>query len=44
MAIVVDGKTLLTYSDYVQFPEDGKRHEIIGGLHHVTPSPVQNGW
>jgi len=41
MAIVVDGKTLLTYSDYVQFPEDGKRHEIIGGLHHVTPSPVQ---
>lgn len=40
MAKVVDGKTLLTYSDYVHFPEDGRQHEIIGGVHHVTPSPV----
>jgi Uma2 family endonuclease len=40
MSVVVNGKTLLTYSDYVLFPDDGRRHEIIGGVHHVTPSPV----
>src|SRR5262245_34162211 len=40
MAVVIEGKTLLTYSDYVHFPEDGKRHELIGGIHYVTPSPV----
>ncbi len=40
MGKVINGKTLLTYSDYVLFPEDGRQHEIIGGVHHVTPSPV----
>jgi Uma2 family endonuclease len=40
MSVVVEGRTLLTYSDYVLFPEDGKRHEIVGGLHYVTPSPI----
>jgi Uma2 family endonuclease len=29
----------LTYDDYVKFPEDGKRHELIDGKHYVTPSP-----
>ena len=29
----------LTYDDFVQFPDDGKRHELIGGEHYVTPSP-----
>ena len=29
----------LTYDDFVQFPDDGKRHEIIDGEHFVTPSP-----
>ena len=29
----------LTYDDFVQFPDDGLRHEIIDGEHHVTPSP-----
>ena len=29
----------LTYDDFVQFPDDGKRHEIIDGEHHVTLSP-----
>jgi Uma2 family endonuclease len=29
----------LTYDDFVQFPDDGKRHEIIDGEHYVTPSP-----
>jgi Uma2 family endonuclease len=30
----------LTYDDFVLFPDDGKRHEIIGGVHYVTPSPL----
>ena len=29
----------LTYGDYLSFPEDGKRHELIDGDHYVTPSP-----
>ena len=29
----------LTYDDYVQFPDDGKRHELIDGEHYVTPTP-----
>jgi len=31
--------TKFTYDDFVHFPEDGKRHEIIDGEHYVTPSP-----
>jgi Uma2 family endonuclease len=29
----------LTYKDYLLFPDDGKRHEIIDGDHYVTPAP-----
>jgi Uma2 family endonuclease len=29
----------LTYADFLLFPDDGKRHELIGGVHYVTPSP-----
>jgi Uma2 family endonuclease len=29
----------LTYDDFVLFPDDGKRHELINGEHFVTPSP-----
>ena len=29
----------LTYQDFLQFPDDGLRHEIIDGEHYVTPSP-----
>ena len=32
--------TKLTYSDYLRFPDDRLRHEIIDGVHFVTPSPV----
>lgn len=39
MPIVKNGRTLLTYEDYVRIPEDRDRHEIIGGRHFVTPSP-----
>ena len=29
----------LTYDDLLLFPDDGKRHELIDGVHYVTPSP-----
>lgn len=29
----------LTYDDYLNFPNDGKRYEIIDGEHHMTPAP-----
>jgi Uma2 family endonuclease len=31
--------TRFTYDDFVLFPDDGKRHELIDGDHYVTPSP-----
>ena len=33
--------TRFTYEDYVLFPDDGKRHELIEGKHYVTPSPTK---
>lgn len=30
----------LTYEDYCAIPDDGRRHEIIDGEHHVNPSPA----
>ena len=30
----------LTWDDYLRFPEDGQRHELIDGEHYVTASPV----
>ena len=35
-----DSTTKLTYADYLRFPDDGLRHEIIDGEHYVTPSPA----
>lgn len=29
-----------TYEDYVDFPEDGKRHEVVDGEHVVNPAPT----
>ena len=29
----------LTYEDFLLFPDDGMRHELIDGEHYVTPSP-----
>jgi hypothetical protein len=29
----------LTYEDFLLFPDDGKRHELIDGEHYVTSSP-----
>ncbi len=32
--------TKLTYNEYVLFPEDGNRHEIIDGRHYMNSAPV----
>lgn len=37
---VGDPTRKLTYDDYVLFPEDGLRHEILDGEHFVTPRPT----
>ena len=29
----------LTYADFLRFPDDGRRHELIDGVHFVSPSP-----
>ncbi|MDH5586776.1 MAG: Uma2 family endonuclease [Nitrospirota bacterium] len=29
-----------TYEDFLLFPEDGKRHELLDGDHFVTPAPT----
>jgi Uma2 family endonuclease len=33
------GDARLTYEDFLLFPDDGQRHELIDGVHYVTPSP-----
>jgi Uma2 family endonuclease len=30
----------LTYEDFLNFPDDGRRHELVDGDHYVTPAPV----
>ncbi len=32
--------TKLTLEDYLLFPDDGQRHELIDGEHYVSPSPI----
>ena len=32
--------TKLRYEEYVLFPNDGKRHEIIDGRHFMNPAPI----
>lgn len=34
-----DPSVRLTYRDYLRFPEDGRRHEILNGEHYVTAAP-----
>ena len=31
----------LTYEDYLAFPDDGRRHELVDGEHLVTPAPTR---
>ncbi|HKI05442.1 MAG TPA: Uma2 family endonuclease [Thermoanaerobaculia bacterium] len=37
---LADLRRKLTYEDYVHFPDDGKRHEIMDGEHYVSPAPL----
>lgn len=32
-------QTKFTYEDYLLFPDDGRRHELIDGEHYMTPAP-----
>ncbi len=34
-----DRSVRLTYDDYLRFPQDGRRHEILNGEHYVTEAP-----
>ena len=36
---VAQGATKLTHDDFLLFPDDGKRHELIDGEHFVSPAP-----
>lgn len=36
-----DLRPKLTYEDYVHFPEDGMRHEILDGEHYVSAAPTR---
>ena len=36
---LADLRRKLTYEDYVHFPDNGQRHEIIDGEHYVSPAP-----
>ena len=40
MPIVENSKIKLAYDDYVRIPNGRNRHEIIDGVHCVTPSPT----
>ena len=39
MAIRDTAHPKLTYEDYVLFPDDGRRHEILAGEHYVAATP-----
>ena len=36
---LAEPRVKLTYDDFLLFPDDGLRHELIDGEHYVTPSP-----
>jgi len=38
---LADLRHKLSYEDYVHFPDDGQRHEILDGEHYVTPAPAK---
>jgi len=40
MPMPAQSKQRLTYADFLLFPEDGKRHELIDGVHYVTAAPT----
>lgn len=40
MAVHNTVRRKLTYEDYLLFPEDGNRHEILDGEHYMSPAPT----
>lgn len=34
------GEIFVTYEQYAQMPDDGRRYEILEGVLQVTPSPT----
>ena len=40
MPTVARSDVRLTFDDFLLFPEDGKRHELIDGVHYVTAAPT----
>jgi Uma2 family endonuclease len=40
MPTATNPRRRLTYDDFLLFPDDGLRHEIIDGDHYVTAAPV----
>jgi Uma2 family endonuclease len=39
MPVMSGPQKRLTFSEFMLLPDDGKRHELIDGVHYVTPSP-----
>lgn len=39
MSTADENRLKFTYQDYVLFPDDGRRHEVIDGDHYVSPAP-----
>lgn len=39
MALPLTDNARLGYADYVAIPADGRRHEIVDGVHRVNPAP-----
>jgi Uma2 family endonuclease len=35
-----DSGRQLTYTDFLAFPDDGQRHELLGGVHVVSAAPL----
>ena len=40
MSEVMTHKRKYSYAEYVWFPDDGNRHEIIDGDHYMNPAPT----
>ena len=40
MPLSPESSVKLTYEDYLLFPDDGQRHELIDGVHYVSPAPA----
>ncbi len=39
MSVASSNRGRLTAAEFLLLPDDGKRHELIDGVHYVTPSP-----